>query len=48
MAVVWPKEVPQGLGANLGRDARQRKSRLLVEIQELDERADTVGIDEEG
>src|SRR4051812_19119431 len=34
----------KGLGANLGRDLRVRKVRLLADIQVLDARADSVGL----
>ncbi|KAK1617943.1 hypothetical protein QYE76_023460 [Lolium multiflorum] len=38
----------RGWGANLGREVRDLKASILAEIQSLDARADSVGLDDEG
>ena len=38
----------RGWGANVGRDSRLKKEALLLKIQELDDIADRVGLDDEG
>ena len=39
--------IPQGLGANHGRENRAAKLDILAQIQELDLVADSIGLDDD-